>query len=63
MKKKAKACLHVIGSYFHSSSELCDFCTPKDIDGEGTIAGYYSYCNKCGTKITKAIIKKQMEEK
>jgi hypothetical protein len=62
MRRKNK-CLHVIGMYFHSSSELHDFCTVDGIDGLGDIAGYYEHCHKCGAKITKEIIEKQMKMK
>ena len=62
-KKKSKECLHVIGMFFHSSSELHDFRTPEDIDGLGDIAGYYDHCHLCGAEITKKIIKKQMRKR
>ena len=63
MTKKQKKCFHVLGMFFHSSSELHDFSRPEDIDGIGDIAGYYEHCHKCGIRITKEIIKQQMEEK
>ena len=63
LMNKQKKCLHVLGMFFHSSSELHDFSRPGDIDGEGTIAGYYDHCHLCGIRITKEIIKKQMKEK
>jgi len=56
--KKCK--LHIIGQYWHSSSELNNFVIGEDIDGEGTISGYYNYCPTCGTKITKTIINYQL---
>ena len=58
MKKKKKH-YHVIGQYWHSSSELINYCVGSDIDGLGGTYGYYKYCPTCGKKITKKIINEQ----
>ena len=57
--KKCK--YHVIGQYWHSSSELCLYCRGSDIDGLGMVGDYFNFCPYCGERITKKIIKAQME--
>lgn len=62
-KRKRDRCkYHIIGQYFHSSSELCNFCIKDDIDGMGSSLGiiYYQYCPSCGEKITEQIKTYQM---
>lgn len=53
---------HTIGQYWHSTSELCNFCTVDEIDGLGDLYKFYKFCPDCGTKITAAIRKAQMKE-
>ena len=57
-----KKCKHIIGQYFHSSSELYNFSYGSERDGEETIAGYYPFCNKCGKRITEKIIKEYLKK-
>lgn len=62
-KRRRSSCkYHVIGQYYHSSSELYNFCLGSEIDGLGTSLGitYYNYCPKCGEKITERIKVYQM---
>lgn len=62
-KRKRQTCkFHIIGQYYHSVSELCNFCIKADIDGAGfsISAIYYSYCPLCGVKITEKIKAYQM---
>ena len=62
-KRKRQICrFHVIGQYYHSASELYNFCIKADIDGLGTFLGliYYNYCPMCGEKITEKIKVYQM---
>ncbi len=56
MKKKH---YHIIGQYWHSSSELVNYKLRSDIDGLGDRAGYYKFCPECGKEITKEIIIEQ----
>lgn len=60
MRKYCK--FHIIGQYWHSSSELCNFCIGADIDGLGHMENviYYQYCPMCGEKITEKIKTYQM---
>ena len=60
MSDKSKKCkTHMIGQFWHSSSELCNYRIGSEIDGMGQVADYYRYCPDCGARITKAIIKRQ----
>ena len=62
-RKRSRCKYHIIGRYFHSSSELVNFCIESDIDGIGRRDDilYYQYCPNCGEKITEKIKMYQMQ--
>ena len=61
-RRRNKCKFHVIGQYWHSSSELRNFCLKSEIDGLGTSLGviFYKFCPNCGEKITEKIKVYQM---
>ena len=62
-RKRSRCKFHIIGQYFHSSSELVNFCIASDIDGMGRRDAilYYQFCPSCGEKITEKIKMYQMQ--
>jgi hypothetical protein len=59
---KKQNCNHIIGQYYHSNSELQDFCYASEMDGLGEVATFWNFCPLCGVELTKNIIKKAMSK-
>lgn len=51
--------LHVIGLYWHSSSELHLYRRGSEQDGIGGTYCYFQFCPECGKRLTKRILAAQ----
>ncbi len=57
--RKVKKCMCQLGRYWHSTSELCDFRYPQDVDGLGDLFPlmFYKFCPNCGKDLKEDIKK------